>query len=44
MIIIYQAISGCMVGIEFIEGGVVLDLLILRLMFLSRNSPYIEEE
>jgi hypothetical protein len=41
--IVPQLISGMMVGIELIEGGLVLDLLILRIMFLRADSPYVEE-
>lgn len=41
MIIVFEWISGAMVGIEFIEGGMVVDLVIGRLMFLKPDSPYI---
>lgn len=41
MIIVFEWISGAMVGIEFIEGGMVLDVGIIRFMFLKPDSPYI---
>jgi len=41
--IIPQFITGMMVGIEFLEGGLVIDLFILRIMILRSDSPYVEE-
>ncbi len=40
MIIAFEAISGMMVGLEFLEGGVVFDLFILRVMIFKRDSAY----
>jgi hypothetical protein len=44
MIIVWEFISGAMFGIEFITGGMVLDLGIVRIMFLKPDSPYIQYE
>lgn len=41
MFIKFEAISGCMLGLELLEGGLVIDLLILRIMFFSPDSPYL---
>ncbi len=41
--VVPQAISGMMVGIELLEGGLVIDLFILRIMILRGDSPYVEE-
>ena len=40
MMITFEAISGMMVGIEFLEGAMVLDLFIMRVMFIGKESPY----
>jgi len=39
MTIAGEFISGCMIGIEFINGAVVFDLGIIRLYFIYKDSP-----
>jgi hypothetical protein len=41
MIVFTEFISGMMLGLEFIDGGVVVDLFIIRVLFLRPDSPYV---